>query len=613
MEPIVLSIDQVYSEVRDIIHFSNHFTGQTVLTKVSQILDFMTENTIRFSKTSDFEETCHLFRQRVDAKMEEHGVDGTPVDTSNNSQASVEPLNMENTFAMLFTDLNKLEDIRTQKLKMEEQRPEMHQYRTTKRNILKVDHVMDWVEAQSSQLLWVDGSHSLRRETFSASFVAPVLLLGENHFETSIVLRHFCGDSYGTSASNYPALIQSLLTQLFKQRADLWSTASTSLDRESASNICVLWRVFVDALQNAQVPCVFIVIDSIDSLASQKTADGVEERDFILGALNILVQHSNLLVKVLLTASLSHTTPLAGTDNALTLGTLSYAVQSQKSRQLSNAITEEYLMPVSHKFVEIQERRCKTIRFTQLPLIYQINSTIYCWKDRVLRAFVVSELSGMDPGPFGTYGPLVLRAWAVDHNGKTFVRRFYDFRVPFFSREIDIVDLSYIPAGYLADENQHRMQLIRRGRRYWKLGSAVHFMEHNSSEVCEITTNQGESLAYLLQQPERVVIDQTLRPSGNHDLSKLDVDLRTILDSNLKPFVALTCPPTISGYDLTDNTWSKLHADFGFDHSKVILLTATRRNRCTGNPRCTVPAQTRRSLRRHSSSGRLEIHTSWDD
>jgi hypothetical protein len=488
----------VYSEVRDIIHFSTHFTGQTVLTKVSQILDFMTENTIRFSKTSDFEETCHLFQQRVDAKMEEHGADGTPVETVKESKPSPEPHSMEDSLAMLFTDLNKLEDTRAQKLKMEEQRPEMHQYRSTKRNILKVDHVMDWVEAQSSQLLWVDGNNSLRRETFSASFVAPVLLLGENHFDTSIVLRHFCGDSHGTSASNYPALIQSLLIQLFKQRADLWSKASASLDRESASNIRVLWKVLVDSLQNAQVPCVFIVIDSIDSLASQKTADGVEERDFIIEALNTLVQQCTLLVKVLLTASLSHTTQLAGTDNALTLGTLSYAVQSQKSKKLSNAITEEYLMPVSHKFVEIQERRCKSIRFTQLPLLYQTNSTIYCWKDKALRAFVVSELSGMDPGPFGTYGPLVLRVWAVDHNGKTFVRRFYDFRIPFFAREIDIVDLSYIPAGYLADENQHRMQLIRRGRRYWKLGSAVHFMEHNSSEVCKITTNCRVYEAYSL-------------------------------------------------------------------------------------------------------------------
>lgn len=458
----------------------------------------MTENTIRFSKASDFEETCHLFQQRVDAKMEEHGVGGTAVDTAKDFKPSPEPNSMEDSLSMLFTDLNKLEHIRSQKFKMEEQRPEMHQYRSTKRNILKVDHVMDWVEAQSSQLLWVDGNNSLRRETFSASFVAPILLLGENHFETSIVLRHFCGDSHGTSASTYPALIQSLLTQLFKQRADLWASASNSLDRESASNIRVLWKVLASSLQNAQVPCVFIVIDSIDSLASQKTADGVEERDFVIEALNTLVKQSTLLVKVLLTASLSHTTQLAGADNALTLSTLSYAVQSQNSRKLSSAITGGYLMPVSHKFVEIQERRCKSIRFTQLPLLYQINSTIYCWKDKVLQAFVVSELSGMDPGPLGTYGPLVLRVWAVDHNGKTFVRRFYDFQIPFFAREIDIADLSYIPTGYLPDENQHRMQLIRRGRRYWELGSAVHFMEDKSSEVCEVNTNYKVYETYLL-------------------------------------------------------------------------------------------------------------------
>lgn len=70
----------------------------------------------------------------------------------------------------------------------------------------------------------------------------------------------------------------------------------------------------------------------------------------------------------------------------------------------------------------IQEKRAKSIKFAELPMLYQANSTIYVNEEGQFRAYVVSELSGMDLRPFGWYGQLQIRAWSMDHNGKYFTQ-----------------------------------------------------------------------------------------------------------------------------------------------------------------------------------------------
>ncbi|KAB8238104.1 uncharacterized protein BDW43DRAFT_297047 [Aspergillus alliaceus] len=103
LKPIVRSIERTFNEVRDIIHFSNHFTGDVVLTKVSRMLDLIEGEAVRFSKASDVEQTCQLFRRRVEAKLEKHDAH----------------------LADPFIDLITFEEARAQQLKVEEQRPEM--------------------------------------------------------------------------------------------------------------------------------------------------------------------------------------------------------------------------------------------------------------------------------------------------------------------------------------------------------------------------------------------------------------------------------------------------------------------------------------------------------
>lgn len=485
LDPIVKSIEQIYGEIKDIIHFSSHFSGHAILAKVSKMLELIEGESVRFSKQSDIQQASDLFRQRIEAKMEQHGVE----DSRNTNEASSKTIgraseelpDLDHQMATLFTDLNEIDAARVQQQRIAEQLPEMRRYRSTQRNILKVDKVMDWVESKTSQLLLIDGNNILQRQSLSTSFIAPLLIFGESNFETYLVLRHFCGDSQSVKSSSYRTLIQALFRQLLKQRPDNWGTIS--ITKESADDIRLLWNLFAKSLKDAQAQCTFIVIDSIDFLISGSTEDGISEREFIMKELNALVNDSNPLIKILLTASLFDDTKSAYTSNFSSLVSLSSTVRHGPQRKLATAIIEDHLTLASYKLLEIQEKRCKTIQFAQLPMLYLVNSTIYTRNDGKLRAFVVSALFGMDPGSFSAYSPLVIRAWAIDHNGNHFVKRFYDLKIQQFAREVNVADLKYIPAGYLQDEHLQRLYLIKRGRRYWELGSEIRFMGFRTADV----------------------------------------------------------------------------------------------------------------------------------
>ncbi|KAE8392938.1 hypothetical protein BDV23DRAFT_181087 [Aspergillus alliaceus] len=122
LKPIVRSIERTFNEVRDIIHFSNHFTGHVVLTKVSRMLDLIEGEAVRFSKASDVEQTCQLFRRRVEAKLEKHGVERPHREVKDSGLKS---LDLDAHLADPFIDLIIFEEARAQQLKVEEQRPEM--------------------------------------------------------------------------------------------------------------------------------------------------------------------------------------------------------------------------------------------------------------------------------------------------------------------------------------------------------------------------------------------------------------------------------------------------------------------------------------------------------
>ncbi|KAF2097285.1 hypothetical protein NA57DRAFT_77539 [Rhizodiscina lignyota] len=548
LEPVVQSIERTYEEIIHITQLHSHFTGQVVLAKVSQILELIEGESIKFSKPSDIEQTSDLFRRWIEAQIEQHCVDSKEttddyIDRELPAGLSNESCDLDGQLAAMFTELNEFDEARMQQQKIAEQLPEMRQHRSTQRNILKVEKVMDWIESETSRLLWIDGNNILQRETFGISFVSPLLIFGESNFETCVVLRHFCGNRQSIKPSNYRVLIQDFLRQLLKQRPEISEELSGNLKGANLSDIRLLWGLFTKCLKSAEAPCTFIIIDSIDFLVSGNS-EGRDEREFVLKELNDLVNDTSSLIKILLTASLSQDTQSASVAYSSALMPQSSVVRYPPERKLSMASIEDDLSLVSHKLVEIQERKCKVIQFAELPMIYLVNSTIYTREDGSLRAFVISELSGMEPISPTAYRPLIIRAWAVGHNGKCFVRCFYDLKIPQFVREMDITDLKYTPAGYLPKEHLYRRQLIERGRRYWELGSKVHWLD------CRTATRS-----------RRIIVDQQLQPARERQLQELDVELRHVPQSHLKPLTALTCPPKIPAYCLDDNIWGEFDVD----------------------------------------------------
>jgi hypothetical protein len=188
------------------------------------------------------------------------------------------------------------------------------------------------------------------------------------------------------------------------------------------------------------------------------------------------------MIKVLLTAALAQEVQASAQGKSVLIAYQS-ASQVDLRRSLLLDIMQNDFALVSHKLVEIQEKRAKSIKFAELPMLYPENSTIYTNNDEQFRAYVVAELSGMDSRPFGRYGQLQIRAWVIGHNGKYFTKRYHNLAVSQFPGEKEIISLKYIPAGYLPNEASVRSDLISRGKKYWRLGSGISHMQYISGSV----------------------------------------------------------------------------------------------------------------------------------
>lgn len=345
-----------------------------------------------------------------------------------------------------------------------EQISEMRGHRSKQRNIMRVEEVVAWVESESSQLLWINGHNVLRRSDFSLSFAAPLLLLGESSHETTLVLRHFCGESSFYEAKGYRLLVQALLYQIFEQYPKVLDRRKALLTRETTSVVTKLWDLFLDCLAEINADCTFIIIENIDVL--RKAANlNVDEGKLIIQRLHALVQDSTKLVKILLIASLAR-------DQASPLEGRSALMKTQRGESMS--ILQNELALVPHKLIEIQQKRCKRITFAEITMLYGPNTTVYTTEDDELRAFVIVELSGMEPQSFESYNALQMRAWSIDHDGQNVVRRYHTLTVPQFSGQKDIKYLRYIPAGFLPSESEKRRNLIARGKLWWTYSFGIH-------------------------------------------------------------------------------------------------------------------------------------------
>ena len=249
--------------------------------------------------------------------------------------------------------------------------------------------------------------------------------------------------------------------------------------------MAALWDFFLCCLRDVKAQCTFIIIDNIDILGREASID-VEDGRLVIERLNGLVQDETMLVKVLLTASLvADEAPSADGHAAL--------IHPQRKGSL--AIVQDELPLVQHKMIEIHQKRCKAVSFAELTMLYAPNTTIYTIDNGELRAFVIVELSGMEPRSFETYNALQLRAWSVDHNGQKIARRYSDVTVPHFSGQREIKSLRYIPGGYLPNESEQRRVLTARGRQWWTKSSGVHHVDVGSNGSQEVSWTKTSTMS----------------------------------------------------------------------------------------------------------------------
>ena len=241
-----------------------------------------------------------------------------------------------------------------------------------------------------------------------------------------------------------------------------------------------LWELLVSFIKEVKASCTFIIIDSIDALDAEPSPGKSRDKEIIMQHLLTLVKDSSSLVKILLTTSLAVKDWML-IDGSSALAEFRQPRQPQRTPSLSIIDNEMALVP--SKLVEIQEKRRQKVSFAEISLLYPPNSTIFSFENGGLRAFVVTQRSGMEPISPNFWSPLVLRARSMRHNGKRFVRQIHEFSIPQFSGERDISNLKYIPSGYLPNEFRQRAALIARGRKYTVLAEGVHYMQMKRDNV----------------------------------------------------------------------------------------------------------------------------------
>ena len=78
----------------------------------------------------------------------------------------------------VFTELQDFNEASTQHMRAIKELPELRAHRSKQRNILRMEKVITWIEADTSQLLNIDGCGFLQRADFNTLFTIPLLVLG---------------------------------------------------------------------------------------------------------------------------------------------------------------------------------------------------------------------------------------------------------------------------------------------------------------------------------------------------------------------------------------------------------------------------------------------------
>ena len=171
--------------------------------------------------------------------------------------------------------------------------------------------VMSWIELSSSELLWIDGFADNQKPDWTSRFSLEIGSAAES-YDGITCLHHYCSEVANVAELSSPEIVlQSMLSQLIDRnfRQFSWTLSHRhDLNRfrfaDARDDICELWNLFQDCIDIAQTPCIYVILDNIDTLWAH-TCNGpqaVEKfRSFISG-FERLARSSRTLCKVLITS-----------------------------------------------------------------------------------------------------------------------------------------------------------------------------------------------------------------------------------------------------------------------------------------------------------------------
>ncbi|KAI9761081.1 MAG: bck1-like resistance to osmotic shock [Chaenotheca gracillima] len=451
----------------------------------------------------------------------------------------------------LFPGLRNLDDETLQHEAAMEQLPGMDSYRQKGLNLLRMERVISWIEADHSKILWVDGCGVLQRSEWNSSFVVPLMIDATSNYESIVILRHsFSRASSSTKSKSCTILVQAFITQLFKQHPKKFRSRSQSFTKDRLRNakddLEGLWAIFLECLERVDAHIVYLIVDGIDHLQSSTGRESPGDMEILLRELNNLAKNKDRLFKILVTAQLANMPKQVDPELSSTL--------ALAQRTLSLSIVEDEWAMVQYKMSEIDEGKCKSVTFAQAWMLYRPKTTIYTIEDDEWRAYVIEECSGLEPTSNGGYMPLKLKCWFVTFNGKQFIKRHRHLEIPQFSISKPISSLKYVPAGYLPNEGEVRSKLIRRGRAFKARVERVNLMDYVGSVA-------GKDFS---EEPARVMIDYDMGSKYGRVPQPSDVEeahLAPSVGKDLKPLALLLCPPTVDVYFMQDNRWGSVRLD----------------------------------------------------
>ena len=196
--------------------------------------------------------------------------------------------------------------------------------------LLRHGSVKAWVESNHSSLLWVNTQKVYGIADWATSFSTRIIEYS-GRIEYAMVLYYFCGNHpISNQASAATVTIQSMIMQILQVHHKKFVSRKLfpfTLEHfeDAADDISELWNLLLSCIAEADLKCVWLVIDNIDNLQSGSNWD------FFVSALLALAEDDSKLFKIFITAR--------GTGRETRAGILKALVDMSKDGRESSRVS----------------------------------------------------------------------------------------------------------------------------------------------------------------------------------------------------------------------------------------------------------------------------------